>query len=349
MCGASAQQTQIAAEQQANFNQMSNQAAAVFGDTSKVFSELQSSFAPILAAGPGQSGFTAPELANLQSQAVTAGGVATRNAQQAAGERAAAAGGGTTVLPSGAAMGQEANIAEAGAQATANQLSNINLENAQLGQQNWMNAAGILGGAANTFNASTGAGSAATGSGSAAMSGANDVHQANGQLTQDILGVAESGAGVAGSILCPAEGSLYLMADGSEKPVENLEVGELIAGDDGASEITEIHSEILPVIQVCTENGFITRNSITHCFKLSAGGFTLAIQSLGKTVATASGSSIVTKIELAGTARVFSIVTTGNHTYRASGVWAYGVGDAVSDEACKAYLKELTMVAAGGR
>ncbi len=201
MCGASAQQTQIAAEQQANFNQMSNQAAAVFGDTSQVFKELQSSFAPILAAGPGQGGFTAPELANLQSQAVTQGGIATRNAEQAAGERAAAAGGGTTVLPSGAQLGMNANIAEAGAQATAGQLSNINLENAQLGQQNWMNAAGILGGAANTFNASTGAGSAATGSGSAAMSGASSVQQANEQGMQDLISIASSAAGTAGKII----------------------------------------------------------------------------------------------------------------------------------------------------
>lgn len=327
-CGASVQQQQIAAEQQANFNQMTQQAAAVFGDTSKVFGELQSSFAPILAAGPGQQGFTAPELASMRSQAVTQGGIATRNAQQAAGERAAAAGGGTTVLPSGAAMGQEANIAEAGAQATANQLSNINLQSAELGQQNWMNAAGILGGAANTFNASTGAGSAATGSGSAAMSGASTVQQANQEGINDALGVIQAGAGVASSF-CPAEGSPYLMADGSEKPVENLEVGELIAGvDDEPQTIEEIQSQYTNIIEVTTENGFVTRNSPVHAFALPKGGFVVSIRSLGKTILTQTGPSKVTKIEPAGQAWVFNVITNGSHTYRASGVWSLGVGDA---------------------
>ncbi len=328
-CGASVQQQEIASEQQANFNQMSNQAAAVFGDTSQVFKELQSSFAPILAAGPGQSGFTAPELANLQSQAVTAGGVATRNAQQAVGERMAAAGGGTTVLPSGAAMAEQGNIAEEGAQATAGQLSNINLENAQLGQQNWMNAAGVLGGAANTFNASTGAGKAATDSGSAAMQGASTVQQANNQWAQDLVSIASSGGQVAGNIMCPAEGSPYLMADGTEKPVEDLEVGELLAGiDDEPQTIEEIQSQYTNIIEVTTENGFVTRNSPVHAFALPKGGFVVSIRSLGKTILTQTGPSKVTKIEPAGKAWVFNVITNGSHTYRASGVWSLGVGDA---------------------
>ena len=145
--------------------------ARVFGNSSQIFKDLSSSFAPVVAAGPGQGGFTAPELANLQSQAVTQGGIATRNAQQAAGERAAAAGGGTTVLPNGATLGMNANIAEAGAAQTAGNLANINLQNAQLGRQNWLQAAGVLAGAPGVFGTATGAGNAATGAGSAAMGG----------------------------------------------------------------------------------------------------------------------------------------------------------------------------------
>ena len=88
---------------------------ARFSEILHRFSRTYFEFRTVVAAGPGQSGFTAPELANLQSQAVTQGGIATRNAQQAAGERAAAAGGGTTILPNGATLGMNANIAEAGA------------------------------------------------------------------------------------------------------------------------------------------------------------------------------------------------------------------------------------------
>jgi hypothetical protein len=58
----------------------------------------------------------------------------------------AAQGGGTAVLPSGATLGMNANIAEAGAANTANSLAQINLNNAALGRQNWTQAAGVLAG-----------------------------------------------------------------------------------------------------------------------------------------------------------------------------------------------------------
>jgi hypothetical protein len=343
MCGASSSQKSISQEQQTNYNTLMDQAGQVFNSSSKVFNDLQSSFSPIVAAGPGQSGFTPAELANLRSSAITNTGVATRNAQQAAGERAAAQGGGTTVLPSGAILGQNANIAEAGAAQTASQLSGIDLANAQLGQQNWMNAAGVLAGAPNVFNAATAMGNAAVGGGGSAMQGATAVNDANQQGIQDLVQVASSGAGVAESILCPAEGSLYLMADGSEKPVETLVAGELLASDDGSRQtIEEIHTTFAPVIRVRTENGFVTRNSFTHCF-VTPNGFVIAANSLGEYVNTARGYSKITSVEPNGTAKVFSIVTNGNHTYRADGVWAYGVGDVASDEACERYLQELAV------
>jgi len=188
-CGASSSQKQISQEQQQNFQTLAGQAQQVFGGSSQVFNDLTSSFAPIVAAGPGQSGFTAGELANLQSQAVTQGGIATRNVQQAAGERASAAGGGTTVLPSGATLGMNANIAEAGAAQTAGNLANINLQNAQLGRQNWMQAAGVLAGAPGVFNPATSAGSAGTSAGSSAMQGASTVQQANNAWVGDVMGV----------------------------------------------------------------------------------------------------------------------------------------------------------------
>src|SRR5579863_778258 len=83
-CGASQSQKQISQAQQQNYNTLMNQAGQVFNQSSQVFNDLQSSFAPIVAAGPGQSGYTPAELANLKSSAITNTGIATRNAQQAA-------------------------------------------------------------------------------------------------------------------------------------------------------------------------------------------------------------------------------------------------------------------------
>ena len=146
-------------------------------------------------------------------------------------------------------------------------------------------------------------------------------------LMSDINQVGQLGGNIAGAI-CPAEGSMYLMADGTEKPVEELKVGELIAGIDAEPQtIEEIQSAEIDIIQVITKNGYILRNSLIHAYALPKGGFTVAAKSLGKRILTATGPSKVVSVEPAGTAFVFNIITDGSHTYRADGVWGLGVGD----------------------
>ena len=216
MCGASSQQKDIANQQQQNFQQLAGNAQQVFGDSSQIFKDLTSSFAPIVAAGPGQSGYTPAELAALRSSAVTNTGNAYRNASAAAGERGAASGGGTTVLPNGATMGQQQQIAEAGAAQTAGELTNIDIQNAEVGRQNWMNAAGVLAGAPNVFNASTSASSAGTSAGSAAMTSANDVYNANRAWVGDTMGILGDAAKIGASF---ATGGMSNLAGGGAGPV----------------------------------------------------------------------------------------------------------------------------------
>ena len=188
-CGASSQEKNIASEQNQNFQNLTSQAQSIFGSDSQIFNQLNSAFSPILAAGPGQSGFTPAQLATMNSQAITQTGQQFRNADQAAGERSSAAGGGTFIAPSGAALNQQTQIAEAGAANTANALTNINLQNQIQGRQNWLQAANVLGGAGNVFNSATGAGSAATGAGNSAFGGASGVQQANNAWTGIASGV----------------------------------------------------------------------------------------------------------------------------------------------------------------
>jgi hypothetical protein len=178
----------------------------------------------------------------------------------------------------------------------------------------------------------------------------NDLTQedlANMQLAASAISAT---GGAAGGAACPAEGSLYLMADGSEKPVESLAIGDRIAGlDDEAQEIEGIQSSYHPCIRVVTENGCRTRNSWTHAFASPGDSFTLALESFGMFVMTALGPSRVIRVEPAGVARVFSVLTKGSHSYRADGVWAYGVGHVASDEACERLMKERALaVEVGG-
>jgi hypothetical protein len=149
------------------------------------------------------------------------------------------------------------------------------------------------------------------------------------ELGQGLITAGSNFAGGFGMAMCPAKGSLYLMADGSEKPVEKLEVGQLLKGIDGEPEIIEeIQSAITPVLRVVTDDGFTTRNSRVHAFALPAGGFVVAMFSLGKTIVTAKGRGKVISVTWDGEDEVFNVITDGSHTYRADGVWALGVGEA---------------------
>jgi hypothetical protein len=103
----------------------------------------------------------------------------------------------------------------------------------------------------------------------------------------------------------------------------------LIAGIDGEPQvIEEIQSAKIDTVVVTTENGYAAHNSLIHAYALPKGGFTVAAKSLGKTILTESGPSKVIKVEPAGKAWVFNVITNGSHTYRADGVWALGVGEA---------------------
>ena len=195
MCGATSGQYEAQAGQQQNFQNLMDQAKQEFGDSSQIFGDLTSSFAPVVAAGPNQNGYSPAELSALNSAAITNTGQAYKNASQAAGERIAASGGGNAVLPSGTVAQEQGNIATAGASQTASALNNIDIQNAAVGRQNWLSAAGILSGAPSVFGAATAGGSAATSAGEGSMSGANAISQAN-----SLLGYIGIGAQTAGQI-----------------------------------------------------------------------------------------------------------------------------------------------------
>src|SRR5271157_3955963 len=150
-----------------------------------------------------------------------------------------------------------------------------------------------------------------------AMQGATEAEQGYMQSQgRGILGNVEDISNTAANAFaafCPAEGSLYLMSDGiTEKLVETLEVGELIAGIDGEPQvIEEIQSAKIDTVVVTTENGLEAHNSLIHAYALPKGGFTVAAKSLGKTILTESGPSKVVSVIPVGKAWVFNVITNG--------------------------------------
>jgi hypothetical protein len=200
-CGATAGQNQVGNQQMSFYSQLQNQAGSVFGQDSAVFNDLMSTFAPTVAAGPNQQGFSPQELSNLNSEAITQTGQAYKNAKEAVGNSEAAQGGGTSSLPSGANVGADLSLAESGANQTASELSQITEQNYAVGRQNYQNATQGLAGATNVFNSADNAANAATGAGTAAANTQNQIAQENNSWVQGVTGAL-------GGVLGAATGGL---------------------------------------------------------------------------------------------------------------------------------------------
>jgi hypothetical protein len=187
MCGPSAAQTTIQQDQINLLQNISNQNSTVFGESQGILNNLNKTFAPILAAGPNQPGFSQPELTSMNTQATegTAGNYAT--AQKNLQENQDAEGGGNNFLPSGVNQTQRANLASAGAAEQSQQQQQIVQANYATGRQNFNNAAGVLGQTASTLNP-TGTANAAVGAGSAAASTADTIQQQSTSAWTSVLG-----------------------------------------------------------------------------------------------------------------------------------------------------------------
>ncbi len=148
------------------------------------------------------------------------------------------------------------------------------------------------------------------------------------ELGSGLIQAGANFAGGAGLGMCPAKGSLYLMADGTERKVEDLKVGDLIAGMDTVPQrVEEIRNSVSPILRTETEDGFVARTSVSHEFVLPMGGFVVAVDALGKRLVTAKGWSRVKNLRWDGDEVIYNVITDGSHTYRADGVWALGTGE----------------------
>lgn len=159
--------------------------------------------------------------------------------------------------------------------------------------------------------------------------------QEKGQTLGAVGGLLGDTAGA----LCPCRGSLILMADGKEKPIECIRIGDRKRCQNGEDDtITDIVSGIEESVRVTTGNGRILHSSLSHTYISPDNdqGFSVAFESYGQDVVMGDGSGMdctkIVDVRPCGLREVFSIKSDRSPTYRADGVWALGVGDERSDE-----------------
>lgn len=196
MCGATSAQKQQQTSTQSAYQTAVTNAQSVFGSSSTVFKDLMGTFAPTVAAGPSQNGFSGQTLSNLNSEAITQTGQEAKNEKAAVGN-AEAATAPTSNLPSGGQIGSDLSLAENAGNQTASELSQIQLADEQQGNANYKTAVAGLESAPGVFSPATGATEAATASGNTAGNAVNSVAQANQSPWQIAAGALGGIAGAA--------------------------------------------------------------------------------------------------------------------------------------------------------
>jgi hypothetical protein len=327
MCGATQSQTDLENQQAAFYQQATQEATTTYGEDQALLQQMQSVYDPILAKGPNQKGFSTEEEQGLNAQAVEGTAENYAGAAKSVNENLAAEGGGTNPLPSGGQEQLKEQVAESAAQTESSEEEQIQQADYAEGSRQFGQATAALEDVSGQYNPTAYSG-AATGAGSAASTTANDIAEQSNSWVNAAIGAAGQIGGAAVA-LCPAKGMRFLMADGTEKPVEMLQVGESLAGIDGESVlIEEIQTAEASVLRIETEDGCVLICSRVHAFALPVGGFAVALHALEKTVLTGKGHSKIVRVEPFGTDEVFNIITDGSHTYRAEGMWSLGVGEA---------------------
>jgi hypothetical protein len=164
-------------------------------------------------------GETAAQASNINAQTIDTTAAAYRNAAAAVKESIGAQGGGNVVLPTGANLGTEEALAEAGAQQESSALQTNLIQNENLGNQNWKTATGAIQNAPGMFGTANTATGDVTSSGKEALAGqkARAAYPTWGGIAMGALGAGldmASGLPGIGGTLAGAAGDVAGQANG---------------------------------------------------------------------------------------------------------------------------------------
>jgi hypothetical protein len=187
MCGPSAAQNEVQADQLNLTNQVMSENSTVFGESQGLLQSLNSAFTPILQAGPNQAGFSQAEDTSLNTEATDQTAENFSQAQRTLQENNAAAGGGNTFEPNGVQSSENESLAATAETAQSSEQSQILQADYAQGQANFNTAAGELQQEASTLNP-VGTANAATSASSAASNTANTIQSQSNSIWSGVMG-----------------------------------------------------------------------------------------------------------------------------------------------------------------
>lgn len=325
MGGPSAEQNELSAEETAAYKQAQQMTAQQYANQQAIYGPMAKQFQSIFDKGPNQQGFSDAEKEGLDAQAVAGTASNYSQAAKAVGESTAAEGGGTNPLPTGASIQLKQEVANSAASSESAQETEINQADYAQGYNEWGNAASGLEAIATGENP-LGYENAETNSGNTANTEANAIAEEDNSWINAAIGAAGSIGASAETAWCPAKGTMILMADGSEKLIEEIRVGDEIRGVDGMGQtVQRVESAVVPIVRVVTKDEDAMRCSWSHTFVRVGGGFTVARDAAGTQILFREKPTRVMRVDpQVGRSEVFNLFTDGSHTYCANGFWSMG-------------------------
>lgn len=149
--GASKDEKAMATSQRAFYTTLTESYKTQFAGQASILNALQAAWEPILAAGPGQEGFTPAQKTALLTQATEGTAAEFQKAKIATKGEMATRGGGTERLPSGYDEKVLRDITSAEAATQAGQRLGIQQASWERGYQNWLGATSALSGTASIY------------------------------------------------------------------------------------------------------------------------------------------------------------------------------------------------------
>ena len=208
MCGGPSATQENLQSEEAQFYQTQIQAYNnAYSNFNSIQSALQAQFAPVIAAGPGQTGFTSAESNALTTQAKEGTGADYQQAEEAANASINARGGGndTTNITSGGAKQIAGELASTAASTESAEELGITQANYSLGRQNYESAIGGEEELAAGYNPNAYA-SSAVGAGNEANQEANAITQEQESVWGNVLGAL---GGVTSSVVAENPDNIF--------------------------------------------------------------------------------------------------------------------------------------------
>jgi hypothetical protein len=191
MCGSTAAQGQLQAEQMAFYQQGMDESKIAFAESQQLQQQVKAVYDPILAAGPNQYGFSPGEEATLESQAIEGTAKNFRQSSQALKAQIAGEGGGNVPGLTGSQEQLQAELNAASTGEQSREQTQIKEAGYAQGHQLFTEATGAEMGISGQLNP-TAFESAATSSGKAAGDTASAIAQEQNSWVNAVIGAAGS-------------------------------------------------------------------------------------------------------------------------------------------------------------